>query len=57
MGATQPDFTAFVFKSDSVVNSDPSKCSPLLEGCDLQAKIRDGLHLPRAEGATQSVSR
>lgn len=39
------DFTVFVVPSDLVVNSDPSKCSPLHVGCDLQAKIRGGRHL------------
>lgn len=34
----------FLVHSEPAVNSDPSKCSPLLAGCDLQAKIRAGLH-------------
>lgn len=38
------DFSVFAVQRGSVVTSDPSKCSLLLAGCDLQAKIRDGLH-------------
>lgn len=34
--------TSFVLQNDLHINSDLSKCSPLLAGCDLQAKIKDG---------------
>lgn len=44
--------TSFVLQNDLHINSDLSKCSPLLAGCDLQAKIKDGRNSPKPLSAS-----